>query len=225
MPIDAFLAILGSARVERWTCASEEELQEARRGEEHVVEMLELELSRQCGRSIHLGPPLVPERGAETAHDRPEERGGSGGLEPSLRVGGEAGLAPLQGAALAVVVDEPFTVARYLDDPQSPRRRARALAFSGQLASYRHLLDHDPQSGFYLPLNFETPFELNHRGDRVSVGSLFRLKAELTSWHRAVLPTLKRDESEAADWMTVYAANLSEMVALARNRELALELF
>lgn len=225
MAIDAFLAVLGSARVERWTCASEEEFHEARRSEERVVEMLEQELSRQCGRSIRLGPPLVPERRAEPGHGRPEKRGGSGRLEPSLRVGSEAGLAPLQGAALAIAVDEPFTVGRCLDDPQTPRRRARSLAFAGQLACYRHLLDHDPQSGFYLPLDFETPFELNHRGDRVSVGSLFRLKAELSSWHRAVLPALERDESEVADWIAVHAANLSEMVALACSRELALELF
>jgi hypothetical protein len=101
-----------------------------------------------------------------------------------------AGLADLQASALAAALDQPYDDNSFHDDATGPRRKAQELGFAGSLSTYRHLLDHNPRTGYYLPLDFPIPFELKNAGDLVSVGSLPRLRTELESWKQHVPPYL-----------------------------------
>jgi hypothetical protein len=51
---------------------------------------------------------------------------------------------------------------------------------------FLHLLDHDVNSGVFVPVEFETPFyhRSRHLPGAVSIGSSVRLRAELESLHR-----------------------------------------
>lgn len=226
MTIDAFFAILGPARVQRWMSASKEAYERACKEEEHFVEALEQQLGLQLRQKVVLTAPLVPVRIADKQSEgRSLAEENIAEPRPSLQIGHADGLAPLQASILAALLDQPFDVDASLNYPVAPRRQAQAVGFDGALASYRHLLDHHPQSGLYVPLAFPRPLELLHRGDLVSIGSLMHLQTELSSWNKQVLPNLETMHVSAPEWLLANADNLSKMINSALEQGVALELF
>lgn len=226
MAIDAFLTVLGPARVQRWMCESQEAYERARQEEQIFIEGLEQQLTLQLRQRVIFTSSLVPERmtakqleGSSLAEENT--------VEPRLflQIGHDDGLAPLQGSILAAVLDQPFKADALLDDPTAPRRQAQTIGFSGVLTTYRHLLDHHPKSGLYLPKVFPRPLELPHRGDLISVGSLEHVQTELESWRHHVLPYLETTLFSTPEWIVTHVDNLTKMVKLALVRGVALELF
>lgn len=226
MAIDAFLSILGPARVQPWMCDGPETYASAQLTEQQLIEALEEQLAQQLQQAVILTPPLVPERAIApypTIHERFREQESDRRI--SLRIGQDDGLAPLQAAILAAVLEQPPDLDAVLADPLNPRCQAQALGFNQGLASYRHILDHHPQSGFYLPLTFSMPLELNHQGDLISFGSLPCLQTELRAWRHRVLPYVANNLISIPPWLQVNVDHLSTMTRLALEGGVALELF
>ena len=227
MTVDAVITVIGPARIQRWMSQDSARCQEARRAEQQLVENLEDRLTRQLGSPVRLTAPLVPQRLAapDPDTDAGDEAGSS---EPpvALPVGHDDGLAPLQAAVLAAELHQGFDATQALRDETGPRRRAGAIGYGGALARYRHLLDHDPCAGFYLPLDFPEPIDLSHRTETVSFGSAPRLRLELASWRQQVLPYVYCSRwPEASAWLGSRADNLSRMAQIAVQEQLALELY
>ena len=226
MTTDAVIAVIGPARTQRWMFQDPAGCQAARRAEQHLVENLEHRLTRQLGTPVRLTAPLVPQRLAvpDPATDAGD---GTGPAEPplALPVGHGEGLATLQAAVLAAVLQQRFDASRALPDPTGPRRQAGAIGYDGALARYRHLLDHHPRAGFYLPLDFPEPIELSHRGEPTSFGSAPRLRTELATWRQEVAPYIDRTSPEASAWLGAHADNLGRMAQIAVQQGLALELY
>lgn len=207
-------------------CQDAAACQQARRAEQLLVDNLERQLTQQLGTPVRLTAPLLPRR---LAAGDPDTDGGdeAGPSEPplALPVGHDDGLAPLQAAVLAMELHQRFDPTRTLPDPAGPRRQAGTVGYGGVLAGYRHLLDHQPCAGFYLPLDFPEPIELSHRGEPTSFGSAPRLCIELASWRQQVLSYIDGKQPEVSAWLGAYADNLGRMAQIAVQQQLALELY
>ncbi len=212
MSVQAFLTGLGGALCREELYPTRTAWFAARHQEKELLRALEEQLSGQLGAPVRL---------AGTVLDGSEPPGGDAAdLMLGETVGGSDGLAPLQGFAISMVLDgRPPADLRY-DDAYLPLRRARETGFHGPLASFRHLLDHDPLEGYYLPLDFPEPLAIPGavRGEAsdISFGSASRLASELDRWRalaRAVtLP----------DWLLGHYENLALVTRAALRTGLAM---
>jgi hypothetical protein len=219
MSTDAFLTVLGPGRVRRWTLDGDGEYLAARNRELRLLESIEAVLSRQLARELRLGPPLIPERAAEPAAMDVEH------AELSWTVGGSEGLASIQASVLVAETGNEPCPFWCMDEPHAPRHQARAFGFRGRLGAFRHLLDHDPCTGIYLPLDFPEPFETVCGEEKMTVGSLNRLIGEINLWRQTVLPRLDDIGKPPPDWIRFHMASLKEGADIALEQGLALELF
>jgi hypothetical protein len=179
MAVDAWLTVLGPARVERDLFGDPADYESARRRELALLEAIESELAAQLGVATRIDPPLAPHRSLEGPEVEPVE------VPPPLEVGrlGE-GLGPLQAAAHDAGIDAP------------------------------HLVEHDPCSGLYLPIDFPRPLRIRSGSESVSVGSAIGLATELARIDPLLVDLVDRAR----------ARNLQFMVREARARGLAVEL-
>jgi hypothetical protein len=104
MAIDAFITVLGPARVELDFCEDRADYERARRREIVFIEALERELSARLGVPAHLESPLVPHRSV----DGPEIGYREASHLPPMYVGHDGeGLTPLRAAARDAGLDAP----------------------------------------------------------------------------------------------------------------------
>ena len=206
MSADAVLTVLGSKRVQRWTCSDDEEFESACRSEEALVGQLQTKISEQIGHRTYFDQRLLGHT------DMPLNT-----IEPhSLPIGDSDGLVWLQGM-----------VREELEEPPPHDEQIQSLNSIKVLSArnFRHLLEHAPASGLFLPEDFPEPFRICHETDLISVGSLQRLHGELIAWFDTFLPVCVSAGRPVDDGLLVYAQNLKQMVILALDHGLALELF
>ena len=139
MTVDAVLTVLGDKRVQRWPCKDDAEFELACRSEEKLVKGLETNVSEQLGHSIQFDKRILGYAGISL-----------NAIEPrSLPIGNSDGLAWLQD----MFNEEIEKRSTNIDDVQS---LDSAIALNAQ--NFRHLLEHHPVSGLFLPENFPQPF-------------------------------------------------------------------
>jgi hypothetical protein len=214
MSVQAFLSLLGRSLPERDLYAGRAAWRAACEQEEELLRTLERRLSAPGDGPLRLvGTPLD---GGEPAAGDPSD------LLLGETVGGSDGLAPLQGFVLAALLEVRSPPELRYDDPYIPLRLAREGGFDGPLAAFRHLLDHDPLDGYYLPLDFPDPVSLpgalREQAGELSFGSAHHLEQELERW----VELSRTSETPAPDWLRAHCQNLALVNRAALRTRLAL---
>lgn len=215
MSVDAFLTYLGRSLPKRSLYRHKSEWQAACWAEEAFLRQIESRLTAQCDEPVALVGSIL---------DGTLPPGGEASdLEIVETVGGTDGIAPIQALVLSILIDGTLPQIWRFDDPYEPLRRARELSFRGELASFRHLLDHDPVMGYYLPLDFPEPIwmpgEARQESRDIAVGSAVRLLAELERW-----VGLSTAFADVPQWLVNHAENLADVSRAALQTELAVEI-
>jgi hypothetical protein len=198
MSVHAFLTALGPAPLKADLFESRAAWLDAREQETALLRAIEGGLSARRGAPVRL---------SDTVLDGSLAPGGDAAdLMLGESVGGSDGLAPLQGFAVQMAHEGRPPDEWRFDDPRAPMWRAREAGFAGALADFRHLVDHDPLGGYYVPLEFVEPLRIpgavRGEADEISVGSAQRLAEELDRWS-----AVARDFA-VPDWLLGHHANL-----------------
>jgi hypothetical protein len=214
MSVDAFLTFLGRSGPKRALYESESAWEAARQREEAFLRQVESRVNAQLD-----GPLALV---GSTLDGTVQLGEASFDMEIEM-VGGSDGIAPIQAFVIAVLVDRELPTVWRFDDPYEPLRRARALDFGQGLGAFRHLLDHDPVMGYYLPVDFPVPLwmpgELLQESRDLAVGSAVQLATELEGWK-----ALHASFQDVPQWLVNHVENLAEVCRAAKRLGLAVEI-
>jgi hypothetical protein len=215
MSVDAFVTLMGKGRPKRWAFEDEASWRTACQREETFLQGVEFLIEKQLGKRVRL---------VGTALDGTlPPTGGQSDLQLTVPVGGTDGIAPIQLLPVSYKVEHKLPVNWRVADINWPNRIVNRSTYRELLRDFLHLVDHDPISGFYLPVDFPDPIwlpgkALNETND-VSIGSAVQLLDNLQRWSKLVT-TLR----EIPKWLIVNAKNLALVARAAIRTGLAVEL-
>jgi hypothetical protein len=215
MGVQAFLTPMGRGLPLKEAFEDEAAWEAACREEEAILRWLERILEAQLGERVHLvGTVLDGTR---------SPRGELSDRELGETVGGTDGIAPLQALVVSYLLDGRLPETWRPFDLYEPSRRARDATNRESLRRFLHLVEHDPVTGFYLPIDFPDPIwlpgELHRESYEISVGSAVKLLDDLQQWSK-----LAADLPGVPGWMILHAENLALVARAALRTGLALEL-
>ncbi len=215
MSVQAFLTPMGRGLPLKEAFEDEVAWEAACRREETILRRLEETLEEQLGQQVRLV--------GTTLDGALPPRGGPSDRELAETVGGTDGIAPLQALVLSYLLDGRLPGTWRPPDLYEPSRRARDVIIRESLRGFLHLVEHDPVTGFYLPIDFPDPIwlpgELHGETYEISVGSAVKLLDNLQQWSKLVA-----ELPDVPGWLILHAENLALVARAALRTRLALEL-